>query len=87
MAEGRKPSSNPVATIFAWSGALRKRGELDGNTELMDFADKLEAACIDTIESGVMTGDLAALCEGECTTVNSEEFIAAIRKNLEAKMA
>jgi isocitrate dehydrogenase len=85
--KGEKPSSNPVATIFAWTGALRKRGELDGNGELMDFADKLEAACIDTIESGVMTGDLATLCDIECTTVNSEEFIAAIRKNLEAKMA
>ena len=85
--KGEKPSSNPVATIFAWTGALRKRGELDGNGELMNFADKLEAACIDTIESGVMTGDLATLCDIECTTVNSEEFIAAIRKNLEAKMA
>ena len=84
--KGEKPSSNPVATIFAWTGALRKRGELDGNRELMDFADKLEAACIDTIESGVMTGDLAALCDIECKTVNSEEFIAAIRKNLEAKL-
>ncbi len=85
--KGEKPSSNPVATIFAWSGALRKRGELDGNDELVDFANKLEAACIDTIESGIMTGDLASLCDIECTTVNSEEFIAAIRKNLEAKMA
>lgn len=85
--KGEKPSSNPVATIFAWSGALKKRGELDSNTALVDFADKLEAACIDTIESGVMTGDLAALCEGECTVVNSEEFIAAIRKNLEEKLS
>ena len=84
--KGEKPSSNPVATIFAWTGALKKRGELDGNRELMDFADKLEAACIDTIESGVMTGDLAALCDIPATVVNSEEFIAAIRKNLEAKL-
>ena len=84
--KGEKPSSNPVATIFAWTGALKKRGELDGNKELMDFAEKLEAACIDTIESGVMTGDLASLCDIECKTVNSEEFIAAIRKNLEAKL-
>ena len=84
--KGEKPSSNPVATIFAWTGALKKRGELDGNKELMDFAEKLEAACIDTIESGVMTGDLASLCDIECTTVNSEEFISAIRKNLEAKL-
>lgn len=85
--KGEKPSSNPVATIFAWTGALQKRGELDGNTALSDFAKKLEAACIDTIESGVMTGDLATLCDRECTVVNSEEFIAAIRKNLEEKLA
>ncbi len=84
--KGEKPSSNPVATIFAWTGALQKRGELDGNTALSDFAKKLEAACIDTIESGVMTGDLATLCDRECTVVNSEEFIAAIRKNLEEKL-
>lgn len=83
---GEKPSSNPVATIFAWTGALQKRGELDGNTALSDFAKKLESACIDTIESGVMTGDLATLCDRECTVVNSEEFIAAIRKNLEEKL-
>ena len=85
--KGEKPSSNPIATIFAWTGALRKRGELDGNNELMAFADKLEAACLDTIENGTMTGDLAALAEGETRVVNSEEFIAAIRENLEAKLA
>ncbi len=84
--KGEKPSSNPIATIFAWTGALKKRGELDGNGALCDFADKLEAACIDTIESGVMTGDLAALAEGETRVVNSEEFIAAIRKELEKKI-
>jgi len=85
--KGEKPSSNPIATIFAWTGALRKRGELDGNNELMAFADKLEAACLDTIESGTMTGDLAALSEGETRVVNSEEFIAAIRAELEKKLA
>lgn len=85
--KGEKPSSNPIATIFAWTGALKKRGELDENASLCDFAEKLEAACIDTIESGVMTGDLAALAEGETQVVNSEEFIAAIRKNLEEKLA
>ena len=85
--KGEKPSSNPIATIFAWTGALRKRGELDGNDELMTFADKLEAACLDTIEGGVMTGDLAALSEGETRVVNSEEFIAAIRAELEKKLA
>ena len=84
--KGEKPSSNPIATIFAWTGALKKRGELDGNDALMAFADKLEAACIDTIESGIMTGDLAALAEGETKVVNSEEFIAAIRAELEKKL-
>ena len=85
--KGEKPSSNPIATIFAWTGALRKRGELDGNNELMAFADKLEVACLDTIEAGTMTGDLAALSEGETRVVNSEEFIAAIRAELEKKLA
>lgn len=85
--KGEKPSSNPIATIFAWTGALKKRGELDSNEQLISFADKLEAACIDTIESGIMTGDLAALAEGETRVVNSEEFIAAIRAELEKKLA
>ncbi len=85
--KGEKPSSNPIATIFAWTGALRKRGELDGNAELMAFADKLESACLDTIEAGTMTGDLASLAEGETRVVNSEEFIAAIRAELEKKLA
>ncbi len=79
---GEKPSSNPVATIFAWSGALRKRGELDGTKELIDFADKLEKACIDTIESGVMTGDLLALCDIPAKAVSSEEYIRAVKARL-----
>lgn len=83
--KGEETSTNPIATIFAWSGALRKRGELDETPELCAFADKLEKACIDTIEGGVLTKDLALLWEGETpTTVNSAQFIAAIRKNLEA---
>lgn len=83
--EGEKPSTNPMATIFAWSGALRKRGELDNNAALCAFADRLEQACIATIESGTMTKDLAALWEGETpTVVTSEAFIAAIRERLEA---
>lgn len=79
---GEKPSSNPVATIFAWSGALRKRGELDGTKGLIDFADKLEKACIDTIESGVMTGDLLALCDIPAKAVSSEEYIRAVKARL-----
>ena len=80
---GRMTSTNPVATIFAWSGALRKRGELDGNEKLCAFADRLEKATLDTIESGVMTKDLAALAEGDdVVSVDSAAFIRAIREKL-----
>ena len=82
--KGEETSTNSVATIFAWTGALRKRGELDGNQELMSFADKLEKATIDTIESGKMTKDLAMITTLENVVVlNSEEFIKEIRKTLE----
>ena len=82
--KGEETSTNSVATIFAWSGALRKRGELDGNEELQAFADKLEKATIETIESGEMTKDLALITSIENPTVlNSKEFILAIRNNLE----
>lgn len=79
---GEQPSSNPVATIFAWAGALRKRGELDGNGALRDFAERLEKACLDTIAGGVMTGDLAALRGGEVRSATSAEYIAAVRAAL-----
>ena len=82
--KGEETSTNSVATIFAWTGALRKRGELDGNNELMDFADRLEEACISTIESGSMTKDLALITTIENPTVlNSFDFIRAIRTKLE----
>ncbi len=85
--KGEETSTNSVATIFAWTGALNKRGELDGLTELQEFAKKLEKATIDTIESGVMTGDLCRITTLENPTkVNSLEFIQAIRKNLEAML-
>ena len=81
--KGEETSTNSVATIFAWTGALRKRGELDGNQELMDFADRLEKATIDTIESGQMTKDLALITSIENPTVlNSEQFIKAIAELL-----
>ena len=80
---GEETSTNSVATIFAWTGALRKRGELDGNAELMAFADKLEKATIDTIEEGKMTKDLALITTLENPTVlNSEGFIKAIAEKL-----
>ena len=82
--KGEETSTNSVATIFAWTGALRKRGELDQIPELCAFADKLEKACLDTIESGSMTKDLALITTIENPTVlNSENFIKAIRANLE----
>ena len=81
---GEETSTNSVATIFAWTGALRKRGEMDGIAELASFADNLEKACIATIESGKMTKDLALITELEQPTVlNSEQFIKEIRKALE----
>ena len=82
--KGETTSTNPIATIFAWSGALRKRGELDGYAELMDFAVKLEKASLDVIESGRITKDLALLWQGEKPqTLSTEEFIKAIRAELE----
>ena len=84
---GEETSTNSVATIFAWSGALRKRGELDGIQALQDFADKLEAATIKTIEDGKMTKDLALITTLENPTVlNSENFIKAIRETLEGML-
>ena len=81
---GEETSTNSVATIFAWTGALRKRGELDNLPELVKFADNLEKACIDTIESGKMTKDLALITELENPVVlNSLDFIKAIRETLE----
>ena len=81
---GEETSTNSVATIFAWTGALRKRGELDGNADLMKFADNLERACIETIESGKMTKDLALITSiPNPTVLNSKDFIVAIRKTLE----
>ena len=89
--KGEETSTNPMATIYAWSGALRKRGELDNLPDLMAFADQLEAACIQTLDDGIMTKDLTGLVIPECRekvrAVNSKEFIAAIRERLEASLA
>ena len=86
--KGEETSTNPMATIYAWTGALRKRGELDELPELVAFADKLEAACIETLNQGIMTKDLVGLVvEGTKTqAVNSIDFIKAIRKNLEVTL-
>ena len=86
--KGEETSTNPMATIFAWSGALRKRGRLDGLKDLEHFADALEGACLDTLRGGVMTKDLVGLVdEGvSARAVTSREFIAAIRENLEKRL-
>ncbi len=86
---GEETSTNPMATIYAWSGALRKRGELDGLADLVAFADDLEGACIDTLNDGIMTKDLTGLVvDGtKVTAVNSAAFIKAIRERLEKRLA
>jgi isocitrate dehydrogenase len=86
--QGEETSTNPMATIYAWSGALRKRGEMDGLDDLVNFGNKLEEACVETLNDGIMTKDLVNLVEGQKpTAVNTIEFIRAIRARLEKKLA
>lgn len=86
--KGEETSTNPMATIFAWSGALRKRGEMDNLPKLVEFGNKLEDACFDTLNTGIVTKDLVNLMEGITpTAVNSEQFLKAIRANLEKRLA
>ncbi len=86
--QGEETSTNPIATIFAWSGAFRKRGEMDNIPELVNYADQLETACFDTLNAGIVTKDLANLMEGVTPQVkNSADFIAAIRERLEKRLA
>lgn len=86
--KGEETSSNSMALIFAWTGGLRKRGELDGTPEVTGFADKVERAALETVESGMMTGDLLLLAEKRPTNrkVNTEDFIDAIARNLKKKL-
>ena len=86
--QGEETSTNPIATIFAWSGAMKKRGELDNLPELTRFGEQLEAACFDTLNEGTVTKDLVNLMEGtKPTAVNSAQFLQAIRSHLEARLA
>ena len=83
--KGEKTSTNPIATIFAWSGALRKRGELDKIDDLVYYADVLEKACLHVLNNGILTKDLVLLAENiEVKEVNSEDFLKAVRKEIEA---
>ena len=82
--EGRETSTNSMATLFAWTGALRKRGELDGIKELVEFADKMDKASLQTIENGIMTKDLASLSElNNIKTVNTEQFLVEVKKTFD----
>ena len=87
--KGEETSTNPMATIFAWSGALKKRGQLDGLEALVSFGEKLEEACFDTLNAGIMTKDLVGLVEPgfQATAVNSQAFLDAIAKQLQKKLA
>ena len=87
--KGETTSTNPMATIFAWSGALKRRGQLDGLDDLTDFGEKLEQACFDTLNAGIMTKDLVGLVEPgfPATGVNSQEFLDAIAERLKEKLA
>lgn len=89
--QGKPTSTNPIASIFAWTRGLQHRGKLDGNSELMHFAETLEKVCIETVESGLMTKDLAVCIHGDKVTsdkyLNTEAFLDAIDKNLKAKLA
>ena len=85
--KGEETSTNSMATIFAWSGALRKRGEMDGLPELINFANQLEDACFDTLNEGIVTKDLVNLMEGvKPTAVNSRDFLLAVRQRLEKRL-
>ncbi len=85
--DGEETSTNPMATIYAWSGALKKRGEIDGLADLTSFGEKIEEACVETLNEGIMTKDLIGLVEeGTPTAVNTEGFIKAVRERLEAKL-
>jgi len=89
--QGKETSTNPIASIFAWTRGLMHRGKLDGNSELVNFCEKLEQVCVETVEAGEMTKDLAILVHGDNITradyLNTQEFLAAIKRNLDKKLA
>ena len=84
--KGRPTSTNPIASIFAWTQGLAHRGKLDGTPEVTKFAETLERVCIETVESGKMTKDLAILISKDSPWLNTQQFLDAINENLKAKM-
>ena len=85
--KGNKTSTNPIASIFAWTGGLKHRGKLDGTPEVTSFAETLEQVCIEAVEAGEMTKDLAILIAKDAPYLNTEDFLAALDRRLQAKMA
>jgi isocitrate dehydrogenase len=84
---GKPTSTNPIASIFAWTGGLRHRGKLDGTPDVTGFAETLERVCVETVESGKMTKDLALLVSPDQAYLTTEEFLAALDENLAAALA
>jgi len=87
--QGKETSTNPIASIFAWTRGLEHRGKLDGNQELIDFCQKLEQVCVETVENGEMTKDLAVLVYGDDVKgkyLNTQDFLAALKRNLDKKL-
>ena len=85
--KGNKTSTNPIASIFAWTGGLKHRGKLDGTPEVTQFAETLEQVCIEAVEAGEMTKDLALLVARDAPFLHTEDFLAALDQRLQAKMA
>jgi isocitrate dehydrogenase len=85
--KGNKTSTNPVASIYAWTGGLKHRGKLDNNPKLLEFAELLERVCVETIEAGEMTKDLSILISKDAPWLTTEDFLAALDRRLQAKMA
>ena len=85
--KGNKTSTNPVASIYAWTGGLKHRGKLDNNPLLIDFAEKLERVCVESIEGGEMTKDLSTLISRDQPWLTTEDYLAALDRRLQAKMA
>ncbi|MFM8794122.1 MAG: isocitrate/isopropylmalate family dehydrogenase, partial [Acidimicrobiales bacterium] len=85
--KGNKTSTNPIASIYAWTGGLKHRGKLDNNAKLMDFAEKLERVCVESVEAGEMTKDLSILVSRDQPWLTTEDYLEALDRRLQQKMA
>ena len=85
--KGNKTSTNPIASVYAWTGGLKHRGKLDNNAKLMEFAENLERVCVESVEAGEMTKDLAILISKDTPYLTTEDYLAALDRRLQQKMA